>query len=147
MPTYEYQCSCGVQFDAQAKMQDRTKPKPCPRCGDDANPMLPSTVQGHFKKDVTGPVPQNTGIHDLDTHIDRVIGQSAAQGRAVIEDRVRRKREVLRDNPGVDGHALSRTPDGDYRILGPEEKAVHDRTLAIHNKAMDWKQGTKKSGT
>lgn len=140
MPTYDFQCDCGVQFEASAKMSERTQPKPCPRCGLNAKPVLPATVQGHFRKEVTGPVPQNTGIHDLDTHIDRVIGQSAAQGRAVIEERVRRKREVLQDNPGVSGHDLSRTPDGDYRVLKPEERGVHDRAQAINGAAMTWRE-------
>ena len=142
MPTYEFLCqSCGLKFDGSAKLADRTKPKKCPDCNQDAPPVVPSQVQGHFSKEVTGPGPQNTGIHDLDTHIDRVIGQSAKQGWDAAEARVRDKREVLANNPGLTGHDLSRNPDGSYRVLTPEERAVHERSQAIHGAAMDWKMG------
>ncbi len=137
MPIFEFQCTCGLRFDASVAREKRGEPRKCPECGDSANPCLPATVAGHFKKDVTGPVPQNTGIADLDAHIDRVIGQSAAQGWEQHEKRVDHKREVIARS-GVSGGNLSRTVDGDYIPLKPEEKAAHDRALAIHNKAMDW---------
>jgi len=98
--------------------------------------MLPETVSGHFNKDVTGPVPQNTGIHSLDAHIDRVIGKSAAQGWDVQERRVADKKEVLRNNPDADGHDLSEEPDGSWKVLSKKERGFQDRALAINSKAM-----------
>lgn len=136
IPTYEYQCGCGLRFDGHAKLTDRAKPKKCPSCDAEAPPVVPSQVQGHFNHDVTGPGPQNTGIQGLDAHIDRVIGQSAKQGREIIDQRVREKKEILANNPGVSGHDLSRNPDGSYRVLTPEERGVHDRSQAIHETAM-----------
>lgn len=118
-------------------MVNRKKPHPCPSCFEPANPIPPSSVRGHFKKEVSGPQPQNTGIHDLDTHIDRVIGQSAKQGRDVIEHRVRRKQEIMY-NEGVSGDRLSKNPDGSYSVLKPEEGAAHKRALKIHEKAGEW---------
>lgn len=138
IPTYEFQCQCGLRFDGQAKLADRTKSKECPSCNAKAPPVVPSQVQGHFNHDVTGPGPQNTGIQGLDAHIDRVIGQSAKQGRVIIDQRVREKKEILADNPGVTGHDLSKNPDGSYRILSPEERGVHDRSKAIHGTAMGY---------
>jgi len=142
MPTYEYQCACGVRFDGRAPVADRRKPKECPDCGEDAPPMPPSTVAGHFNKNVDGPGPQNTGIHDLDTHIDRVIGQSSRQGWDVAEGRKRQKEEVMAAE-GVTGKDLSKRPDGSYGVLKPEERAVHDRAQKIHEKAGEWKRDSR----
>lgn len=151
MPTYEYQCStCGLKFDGHAKLADREKPKACSSCGEQAVPLVPSQVQGHFNHQVTGPVPQNTGIHDLDTHIDRVIGQSARQGHEVIRERVKDKQDVLASNPEATGHDLSRNPDGTYRVMKPEERGVHDRAQNIHKAAMGvisqtWQRGPRRT--
>jgi len=120
-------------------VSDRRKPKPCPSCGEQAPPIPPSTVAGQFKKDVTGPVPQNTGIHDLDTHIDRVIGQSADQGWAVAEGRKRQKEELIAN--GTDPHLIRKNLDGSYGEMKPEEKAIHTRALKIHEKAGEWRRG------
>jgi putative FmdB family regulatory protein len=139
MPLYEYQCACGVQFDGRASIADRRKPKPCPECQQDAPPVPPSTVSGHFSKTVDGPGPQNTGITGLDAHIDRVIGQSSKQGWDVAEGRKREKEEVMADT-GATGHDLSKNLDGSYRVLKPEEKAAHKRSQAIHEKAGDWRR-------
>src|SRR3989344_4528759 len=135
MPLYEYQCPCGLKFDERVPLKDRTKAQTCPSCGKEAPPVVPSQVQGHFSKDVTGPVPQNTGIQGLDAHIDRVIGQSAKQGWDVAEARVKDKQQVLVSNPGVTGHDLSKQPDGSYRVLTPEERAIHERSQAIHGRS------------
>jgi putative FmdB family regulatory protein len=150
MPTYEYQCSCGLKFDGNAKLADRAKPKKCPSCNTDAPPVVPSTVQGHFNHQVTGPVPQNTGIHDLDTHIDRVIGQSARQGHEVIRERVKDKKELLAGTPEATGYDLSRNPDGTYRVMTPDERGIHERSQNIHKTAMGlisqtWQRGPRRS--
>lgn len=138
MPTYEYLCqSCGLKFDGHAKLGEHSKPQECPSCGQQASSVVPSQVQGHFSKEVTGPGPQNTGIQGLDAHIDRVIGQSAKQGWDAAEARVKDKRQVLASNPGATGHDLSKQPDGSYRVLTPDERGVHERSQAIHGTAMD----------
>jgi putative FmdB family regulatory protein len=139
MPTYEYQCQCGVQFEARASIADREQTKPCPACPEQGKPIPPSGVHGHFKKEVTGPVPQNTGIHDLDTKIDRVIGQSSHQGWEVAEGRKRMKQEVMH-REGVTGHDLSKNLDGSYRVLKPEERGLHERSQAIHQAAGERKK-------
>ena len=143
MPTYEYICECGVQFDGRASVADRKKPKTCPDCGEAAERVPPSMVSGQFKKDVDGAGPQNTGIHDLDTHIDRVLGQSAVQGWRVVENRVRDKQAVMAAE-GVDGHHVRRNPDGSYGVIKPEEEAVHKRVLKIHKKAGEWQRAERK---
>jgi len=143
MPTYSFQChSCGLQFDASIPLVKRNDPRKC-ECGVVAERLPPTTVSGHFKKDVTGPVPQNTGIAGLDSHIDRVIGQSAAQGREVIHERVQDKQQVLDDNPGSTGHDLSKNADGSYRVLGSDERAAHERSQAIHSGQADWRKKLK----
>ncbi len=136
MPKYRYQCNCGVQFEATNSVSKHSDPKPCPECSEKAPRMMPRAVEGHFNKEVDGPGPQNTGIHDLDTHIDRVVGQSAAQGMAVIEDRQKAKREFLRDNPGVDPKNIARTPDGQLAVNQPDEQSFAVRANRINTMSM-----------
>lgn len=136
MPLYAFQCECGLQFEAQASMRDHMKPMACPSCTALAPRMIPEDVTGAFNQVVTGPVPQNTGVHDLDTHIDRVIGQSSKQGWEVAQQRVATKRQVLDHHPETSGKALSRNPDGTYRVMTPDEFGVHERAQAINGLAM-----------
>ena len=98
--------------------------------------MMPRGVNGHFNHDVTGPGPQNTGIHDLDTKIDNVIGRSAAQSMAVIEARQKAKREFLRDNPGMDPKRLARTPDGQLAVNTESGQEFAKRANQINSMAM-----------
>lgn len=139
MPTYTYQCSCGVRFEGRASVASRNKPKSCPDCGKGAALMPPPSVSGQFKKEVTGPGPQNTGVHDLDTHIDRVIGQHAEQGWEVARGRYQMKRQVMAAQ-GVDGNHLRKNPDGSYGVINPEEKAVQQRALKIQERAYQWQK-------
>jgi hypothetical protein len=79
-----------------------------------------------------------------------VIGRSAKQGRDVIDQRVREKKEMLANNPGITGHDLSRNLDGSYRVMTPDERGLHDRSQKIHGTAMDivsktWKRGSRRS--
>jgi len=143
MPTYEYQCDCGVQFEGRNPLAKRDQPKPCPDCSKPSNPMPPSTVQGHFTKSVTGAGPQNTGIQGLDAHIDRTIGQSSKQGWDVAEQRKRAKEAIL-SGTNADGHDISKNLDGTYRIMKPEERAAHERSQKIHQAAGEWKRGPRR---
>ena len=136
MPTYEFQCECGLRFESFAAMVDYQKPQKCPECGKDAPRHIPLDVQGVIQQEVTGPTPQNTGVSQIDTHIDRVIGQSAHQGWDVVGRRVEEKRQVLRRNPGTDGRTLSRNPDGSYSVLPPDERGIHERANVINSLAM-----------
>lgn len=138
MPMYEFQCACGLQFEARAPLADRRKPKPCPDCGASAPPIPPSTVAGHFNKPVDGPGPQNTGIAGLDAHIDRTIGQSSKQGWDVAEGRKRMKEQLIAK--GVAPELIRKNPDGSYDAMKPEEKAVHKRAIKIHEKAGEWRR-------
>jgi len=144
MPVFEWQChECGVRFEAFADRKVRESPRPCPNCKADAQPVVPTGVTSSFKKEVTGPGPQNTGIHDLDTKIDQVIGRHADQSREIILQRVSDKKQLIAA-AGADGHDLSRNQDGTYRVMSPEERAIHERSQAIHGKAMDWRAEAKR---
>jgi hypothetical protein len=96
---------------------------------------MPEDVDGVFKHDVTGPTPQNTGVSQLDVNIDRVIGQSAAQSREVIESREKDKQAVMRAT-GSKRHHLSKNPDSTYRVLEPAARDVHARANLINSLAM-----------
>lgn len=136
MALYSYQCKCGLRFTKSARMADYRKPAKCPECGKDAPRHIPDDIDGVFQFESTGPVPQNTGVQDIDAIADRAIGQSAKQGWDVIKKRVREKRQLLNQNPDVDPRSLSRNPDGSYRVLRPEEREIHDRAMAINKLAM-----------
>lgn len=137
MPKYRYQCECGVQFEALNSVSKHMEPQKCPECGEQAPRMMPKGVEGHFNKEVTGPGPQNTGIHDLDTHIDRVIGQSAHQGMEVIEKRQAAKRRFLRDNPAIHPKQLARLPNGQLGVNTPAEQEFAERANRINSRAMN----------
>lgn len=142
MPLYVYQCSCGLQFEGAAHMKENKKPKACPSCGALAPRMMPTDISGTYNQDVSSPVPQNTGLSQLDAHIDRVIGQSAQKGWEVADLRAQEKREILAKEPEITGRDLSRNPDGSYRVMAPSEKEVHDRALAIHTLAIESRKKT-----
>ena len=136
MPLFTFQCDCGVRFETFAAMKNNMNPQPCPECKKMAPRAMPEGMEGTFNQEVAGLGPQNTGVDQLDAHIDRVIGKSSQDGWKVVEDRVTEKRRVIQD-AGVDGHALSRNPDGTYRPLTKEEQGVHERANAINTLAMD----------
>jgi putative FmdB family regulatory protein len=136
MPLFTYQCDCGVRFESPGSMKEATQPCKCPSCGEDAQRHLPDGVSGVFQQNVTGPVPQNTGITQLDAHIDRVIGKSAEQSWVVHEERKSRKKDLLEQDPGATQAHISRNPDGTYRTLTDKEAGVHHRANLINAMAM-----------
>jgi len=136
MPIFEFQCPCGIKFEAPGKMIAALKPRPCPECGQDAERLVPSSIGGVFLQDVTGPVPQNTGVASLDAHIDRVIGKSAEKGWKVHSNRVDEKKAVLAENPGATGYDLTETPDGGFEIMPENKRGFQDRALAINSLAI-----------
>ena len=136
MPRFSYQCVCGLQFEARAKPREHSDPKPCPSCSEDAPRMMPETVAGHFNQAPDSPAPQNTGVHDFDTHVDRVVGASAEAGWEVAQARHKAKREFLERNPDVEGKDLSRNEDGSYGVLSKDERGVSERANDINSAAM-----------
>lgn len=135
MPRYEFQCDCGLRFEAVKPASQHSQPTKCIACGEMASRAMPDAVSGVFNQTVTGPGPQNTGVHSLDVHIDRVIGQHAKQGWEAEDARQQEKRRVLRQNPGAKTEDLSLQPDGSYRVRKPEEKQLHYRAWAINHLA------------
>jgi len=118
-------------------MAKHADPKECPECGEMAQRVMPETVNGVFGQEVSGPVPQNTGVDSIDAHIDRVIGQSAEQGRKAHIDRVNTKKSLLRDNPGATGKDITRTAEGEFRLMSSEERKARETALSINNQAMN----------
>lgn len=137
MPVYDFQCECGLRFEQSVRFAERDKPFQCPSCGALASRLMPKTVNGVFVQEVTGPVPQNTGLSAYDAHVDRVIGKSSKQGWEVQEQRQKDKAEVVRANPGVSPHGLSQNPDGSWRPLTKEERGVQQRVQIINGKALN----------
>lgn len=145
MPTYRFQCgSCGLRFEAAAKASDHKAAQPCSACGKSADRLPPTDVHGVFEQPVTGPVPQNTGVAELDTHIDRVIGKSAEQGWEAHTERVEEKKGVIAQT-GATGYDLSRTLDGSWKVMKPEERRAVETARAINNRASHLLMGRNKS--
>ena len=80
--------------------------------------------------------PPNTGTSD-DWKFDKVIGRDAEAKHKVIQDRQAHKRSILKDNPGSTGHDLSRTHDGTYSVMKPEQRKVVETARETHKKAME----------
>lgn len=133
MPAYKYECPCGLRWSSLSTIKD--KAKPCPDCESLCQPQPPATVGSVFNQKVTGAGPQNTGVHSLDTNIDRVIGQHAEQGWKVIEARTNTKKDLLKQNANLERSDLSRNLDGSYRVMAPDERAAHERVKAISERA------------
>jgi len=122
MPLYQYQCyACGLQFEAIAVANEARKSKKCTSCGELAKRRVTSTSFA-FTKQVKGPTPTNTGVSAIDHDFDRVIAEDAKEKWGLIVQRQNRKRELLANNPGVTGHDLQKTAEGDYRVMSKKER-------------------------
>lgn len=135
MPSYSYQCECGIRFDATVSMINHAKPQPCPSCHTMADRHLPTDVAGIFNLETSGVGPQNTGVSELDANLDRVIGEDSKKGWKAIEKRDITKNATLADNPGATSYDLSKNPDGSYRVMSEKERAVHARAFTINRLA------------
>jgi putative FmdB family regulatory protein len=138
MPIYEFTCpDCGLRFERLMRMADNGQEQECPDCGT-LSPKVPSVTNHTFAHTPQGgPRPQNTGVHQIDYNFDRVIGRDSEEKWKVCADRQAHKRQVLRDNPGTTGHDLSRTHDGSYKVMKPDERRTSELGRAIHKKALD----------
>ncbi len=138
MPLYKFQChGCGLRFEARADVASSTDPYPCLSCGTPAERAVPDTMTSTYNPTGDGSIrPQNTGVNSYDANVDRVIGSHAKTSYEHISKRHERKREIIRDNPGISGHDLSRTDDNDYRILSPEQRSAAETARNLHNSAM-----------
>lgn len=147
MPIYEYECqSCGLRFEKMRKLSDSDSPASCPECSAPETRKLMSSVNHSFAHvPVGGPRPQNTGVHSIDYSADRVIGRDAEQRWKTIAERQSHKRGVIRANPGATGFDLSRTYDGDYRVMAPPERKAVETARGVHKKVMDAIEGTTKA--
>lgn len=129
MPIYDYQCSCGKQFEKSVRFADKDTPQEClcgkkvPRVG------VPDTVAFTFNQKTSGMAPQNTGVSSFDANADRIIGTDAKEKWALITKRVRDKRTILRDNPDVTPDHITRLPDGHYSLQPEPER----RSRAVLN--------------
>jgi hypothetical protein len=117
-------------------MSENMKPCLCPGCGKDAERIVPSTLESVFHQDVTGPVPQNTGISAIDADIDRAIGKSSETGWKAHVERVAEKKRILSENPEASGYDLTETPDGDFEVMPKDKRGFQDRALEINTLAV-----------
>jgi len=115
----------------------------CLSCGGSVQAQL-SAPEFAFSHAPDGAGPQNTGVSGLDLEVDRVIGREAEQQWAKVAARQDRKHQVLAANPGATGFDLSRTPDGDYRVMQPDERKAAETARGLHQEAQSEILKTKK---
>jgi putative FmdB family regulatory protein len=52
MPLYEYYCeNCGEVFEALRSVRSSEEPAPCPKCGTDAERIMPTTFASMSRRD------------------------------------------------------------------------------------------------
>lgn len=147
MPVYEYQCdACGLRFDKLRKMSESDAPQACLECGVAARKLV-SVVNHAFvhpASQTRGMAPPNTGTSD-DYNVDKAIGRDAARRWEHIGQRIERKKQVIRDNPGSTGYDLSRKHDGTYRVMNANERAASEAGRAIGAEVQKAIQAEKKT--
>ena len=80
--------------------------------------------------------PSNIGVSTVDHNVDRLAGTRSRQQWENIEERQAHKMSVLRQHVGATGFDLSATPEGDYRVMGGEERQVKDNFRKSHNERL-----------
>lgn len=124
-------------------MSRSDEPEACPDCKvPNAKKLVTAANFTFAHTPVGGPRPQNTGVHSIDYNADRVIGRDAEARRKVIDERSRRKDEVMRDarksGLGVTSRdQLVRTSENDYRVITEAERQAANQGRALHKQALD----------
>jgi putative FmdB family regulatory protein len=148
VPIYEYLCEeCGLKFDRLRKMSESDMPQPCLECGTTARKLVSAANHAfvHPASQTRGMSPPSTGTSD-DYNFDKVIGRDAARRWEHIGDRIDRKKQVIKENPGATGYDLSRNHDGSYRVMGQQERASSEAGRAIGAEVQRAIQTEKKNG-
>jgi len=136
MPIYDYQCGeCGLRFEQRKDHYAEKGLAKCSCCGGLSEMVMPTDVNFTISTQTEGMAPQNTGYSGVDTNVDRVIGQDAEKRWTSIEERNAHKRGLL-EGTDKTKKDLSRTPDGDYRVMSAEEKGASEKANLINNVAM-----------
>lgn len=127
-------------------MSDANESETCPACKTQGARKLVSATNHTFAHiPVGGPRPQNTGVHAIDYGMDRVIGRDSEQRWKTISERQTHKQNVLRSSPGATGFDLSRTHEGTYRVMRPEERKAAEAARRVHHTAMNTLSAPKNS--
>lgn len=152
MPVYEFACeSCGLQFEKLRKMSESDAPAACPECGVDARKLVSASNFSFAHVPVGGPRPQNTGVHGIDYSADRTIGQDAEQRWRTIEARSKQKDEAIRGERAagrlVTREHLTRTGEGDYRVLTEPERERVNQGRDIYRQVLKTSAPTKLPGS
>lgn len=75
----------------------------------------------------------DTGISAHDYEVDRIVGADAKAKWERIAQRQRDKIRVMEENH-VTGFDLSKTHDGGYKVMTPEQRAASERSRSFHFK-------------
>lgn len=142
LPIYNFQCEdCGVRFEKFSKsIGSADNAAPCPECKKPAKKLV--TAASHsFAHTPTGPVPQNTGVSQIDHNFDRVIGRDAEAKWKVIEQRNAEKERLIR-HERESGRVINRdhlVPTGEvqgaYRTITETERQATNSSRQKAQKA------------
>ena len=88
-----------------------------------------------FQHNPDGIGPQNTGVAGLDMDPDAVIGRDSFNRWMAQNERQTHKKRIMAAT-GAEGADLSRTFDGDYRVMKPEERKAAETARNLHHTAI-----------
>ena len=116
MPMYQFRCnSCGASFEKLVRKGNPTA-IPCIACGAEA--LRGVSDFGFAFGD--GKTDGNTGVHSLDTDLDKRIGRDAQESWEKYKDRFTRKRQVQRES-GNEAGVPVKIEGGDYVPMNKKE--------------------------
>lgn len=75
--------------------------------------------------------PTTTGFSGMDYNADRAIGEYSTRKWGEIRERQKLKEDIIQAT-GATGFDLSKTPDGNYRVMTPEERSASERSRQFH---------------
>ncbi len=129
MPTYLFQCSvCGLQTSLRVSLNAPTAK--C-SCGAMAERCSPTGVRVAVSSPISGLPDQVTGFSGADHNADRAIGAYSESKWGEIKRRHKDKVDIIRQT-NAEGKDLSRTHDGTYRVMTPDERAKSERSREFH---------------
>lgn len=153
MPLYEFTCqSCGLRFEKLYRRVSDDATTPCEACGETADRQVTAAnfAFSHPDGQLNGAMPPNTGTSD-DWNFDKAIGRDAERRWGHMEDRRKKKAEVIRDEArqgrGITMDHLVKKPEGGYRVVEePERKVINERREASSKIAKAAKEQGGKGG-
>jgi len=121
MPLYRYQCfHCGLNFQLRVSRSKSRDPQGCTSCPEQAQRVLPSSLEHGFTPKIEGVQQPNSGASSIDYDFDRVVALDSQEKWKTVHKRQQAKLEMLRGSSKTGRH-LVRSGDS-YEMIGDDER-------------------------